>query len=130
MTRAWTGELKVRAGFRCTELALVGAIATVIFRIALPSCGDATIVGTGELIGIASDIRTADFVAVITAIVFGIAMKRHRYAAAGFTLEFVCTAGRLCAVLHLVTVIQAIIFSVTHPGFWDTSARSVNNLDV
>jgi len=105
MTRTRASELEVRASFRRAELALVGTIAAIIFRIALPSCGNATIVGTGELVGIASDIRTAHLVAIITAIIFGITVKGHRYAAAGFALEFVCAACGFCAVLHLIAVI-------------------------
>jgi len=119
MAGARAGKLKVRASFRRAELALVRTVAAIVLRVALPGRGDATIVGTGELVGVASDVRTAHFVAVITAVVLGIAVEGHGYAATGFTLELARAARRFRAVLHLVAVIQAVVLPVAHPGFWD-----------
>lgn len=125
---AWTGKLEVRASFRCAELALVGAVAAVIFGIALPSCGDAAIIGASELISAAGHIRTTHLIAIITAIVLGIAVECHWYATTGFALELVCAARRFCAVLHFVAVVEAVIFAIAHPGFWDTSGnRSIKS---
>lgn len=128
VARARTGELEVRAGFRRAELALVGAVAAVILGIAFPCRGDAAIIGASELISAAGHIRTAHFVAVIATVILGVAVERHRYAAAGLALELVRAARRFCAVLHLVAVVETIVLAVAHPGFRDTSGnRSINS---
>lgn len=121
-----TGELEIRAGFRCTEFALVGTVATVILRIALPSCGDAAIIGTGELISAAGHIWTAHLVTIITAIVFRVAMECHWHTATGFALKFVCITRWFRTILHLITVVQAVILAIAHPGLWHTSENISN----
>lgn len=118
---SWTGELEVRASFRCAELAFIGAVAAVIFGIAFPSRGDAAIIGAGELISAAGHIRTTHLIAVIAAIVLGIAVERHRYATTGLALELVRAARRFRAVLHFVAVVETIVLAIAHPGFRDTS---------
>ena len=116
MSGPGTSELEVRAGLGSAEFTLVRAVATVVLRVALPVSGNTAIVVTGELTGRAGDVRTTSFVAVVAAIVLRVATEAQGDTASSLTLEFVAAAGGLCAVLHLVAVVETIVVAVADPG--------------
>lgn len=139
MTRAWTSELEVRTSLGSTELTLVRAVSTVVFGVALPICRDTPgimklsnrssligcvfyidksnepVVVASELTGGTGNVGTSSFVTVVTTVVFSVAAEAQRYTASSLALKLVAAAGGLGAVLHLVTVVQAIVVAVANP---------------